>query len=119
MLKIVGGSELHVIEPQDRVATLGLGAKEVFPNRGGVRQPSGHMIEATNSPFGLHDTMRASRIGTRVVLAGFETATPTRFLAGWRKTRPYVRRFATSALRREALPRPNLCRARGRVIERR
>jgi hypothetical protein len=73
----------HVIEPlaHRRAATFELGAKEVFPNGGRVRQPSGHshplVIEATNSPFGLRDTMRASRIGGRSFSRAFQTAPPT------------------------------------------
>jgi L-iditol 2-dehydrogenase len=66
-----------VIEPlaHRRAAALELGAKGVFPtadefvneaNKGG--RPL--VIEATNSPFGFRDAVRASRIGGRVVLAG-------------------------------------------------
>ena len=77
VLKVVGAGEVHVIEPlaHRRAAALGLGAMAVFPTAdefvsgpGKGRRPL--VIEATNSPFGFRDAVRASRIGGRVVLAG-------------------------------------------------
>jgi L-iditol 2-dehydrogenase len=77
VLKVAGAGEVHVIEPlaHRRAASLALGAKEVFattdefingPGKGG--RPL--VIEATNSPLGFRDAVRASRIGGRVILAG-------------------------------------------------
>ena len=37
------------------------------------------MTEATNSPFGFRDAVRASRIGGGAAMRAFLTATPTRF----------------------------------------
>ena len=77
VLKIAGAGEVHVIEPlaHRRAAALGLGAMAVFPTAdefvsgpGKVGRPL--VIEATNSPLGFQDAVRASRIGGRVVLAG-------------------------------------------------
>jgi L-iditol 2-dehydrogenase len=77
VLKVAGAGEVHVIEPlaHRRAAALRLGAKAVFPTvdefvsgPGKGRRPLA--IEATNSPFGFRDAVRASRIGGRVVLAG-------------------------------------------------
>ena len=77
MLKVVGAGEVHVIEPlaHRRAAALGLGAKEAFPTADDFVSGAGKggrplVIEATNSPFGFRDAVRASRIGGRVVLAG-------------------------------------------------
>ena len=77
VLKIVGAGEVQVIEPlaHRRAVALGLGAKEVFPTADEFVSGLGKggrplVIEATNSPFGFGDAVRASRIGGRVVLAG-------------------------------------------------
>ena len=77
VLKIAGAGEVHVIEPlaHRRAAALGLGAKAVFPTADEFVSGPGKggrplVIEATNSPFGFRDAVRASRIGGRVVLAG-------------------------------------------------
>jgi L-iditol 2-dehydrogenase len=77
VLKVAGGDEVHVIEPLEhrRAAALGLGAKHVFPTVEDLVSGTGKggrplVIEATNSPFGFRDAVRASRIGGRVVLAG-------------------------------------------------
>jgi L-iditol 2-dehydrogenase len=56
-------------------AALGLGAKEAFPPADEFVSGAGKggrslVIEATNSPFGFRDAVRAARIGGRVVLAG-------------------------------------------------
>jgi L-iditol 2-dehydrogenase len=66
-----------VIEPlaHRRAAALGLGAKAGFPTAdefvgGPGKGGRSLVIEATNSPFGFRDAVRASRIGGRVVLAG-------------------------------------------------
>ena len=77
VLKVAGAGEVHVIEPiaHRRAAALELAAREVFPTadefvssacKGGCPL----VIEATNSPFGFRDAVRASRIGGRVILAG-------------------------------------------------
>jgi L-iditol 2-dehydrogenase len=77
VLKVAGAGEVHMIEPlaHRRAAALGLGAKEVFPTADDFASGTGKggrllVIEATNSPFGFQDAVRASRIGGRVVLAG-------------------------------------------------
>jgi L-iditol 2-dehydrogenase len=77
VLKVAGAGEVHVIEPlaHRRAAALGLGAKAVFPTADEFVSGPGKggrplVIEATNSPLGFQDAVRASRIGGRVVLAG-------------------------------------------------
>ena len=77
VLKIAGAGDVHVIEPlaHRRAAALELGAKGVFATVEDFVSGAGEggrplVIEATNSPFGFQDAVRASRIGGRVVLAG-------------------------------------------------
>jgi L-iditol 2-dehydrogenase len=58
-----------------RAAARELGAKDVFATvedfvHGAGKGGRPLVIEATNSPFGFRDAVRASRIGGRVVLAG-------------------------------------------------
>jgi L-iditol 2-dehydrogenase len=77
VLKIAGAGEVHVIEPlaHRRTAALGLGAEAAYPTADDFVSGPGKggrplVIEATNSPLGFRDAVRASRIGGRVVLAG-------------------------------------------------
>lgn len=77
VLKTAGAGDVHVIEPLShrRAAALKLGAKDVFATVEDFVNEAGKggrplVIEATNSPFGFRDAVRASRIGGRVVLAG-------------------------------------------------
>ena len=77
MLKIAGAGGGHVIEPlaHRRAAALELGAKDVSATADDFVSGAGKggrplVIEATNSPFGFQDAVRASRIGGRVVRAG-------------------------------------------------
>jgi L-iditol 2-dehydrogenase len=77
VVKIAGADEVHVIEPlaHRRAAALELGAKDVFATAEDFVNEGGKggcplVIEATNSPFGFRDAVRASRIGGRVILAG-------------------------------------------------
>jgi L-iditol 2-dehydrogenase len=77
VLKIAGAGEVHVIEPlaHRRAAALKLGARAVFPTTDVFVGETGKggrplVVEATNSPFGFGDAVRAARIGGRVVLAG-------------------------------------------------
>jgi L-iditol 2-dehydrogenase len=77
VLKVAGAGEVHAIEPlaHRRAAAHGLGAKEVFPTVDEFVSGPGKggrplVIEATNSPFGFRDAVRAARIGGRVVLVG-------------------------------------------------
>src|SRR5271166_707165 len=77
VLKTAGAGEVHVIEPlaHRRAAALELGAKDVSAKAEDFVNATGKggrplVIEATNSPLGFQDAVRASRIGGRVVLAG-------------------------------------------------
>jgi L-iditol 2-dehydrogenase len=77
VLNATGAGDVHVIEPlaHRRAAALKLGAKDVFATVEDFVSEAGKggrplVIEATNSPFGFRDAVRASRIGGRVVLAG-------------------------------------------------
>ena len=77
VLRIAGAGDVHVIEPlaHRRAAALELGAKNVFATVKDFVSGAGKggrplVVEATNSPFGFQDAVRASRIGGRVVLAG-------------------------------------------------
>jgi L-iditol 2-dehydrogenase len=77
VLRVVGAGDVHVIEPlaHRRAAALRLGAKEAFATVAGFIDGAGKggralVIEATNSPFGFRDAVRAARIGGQVVLAG-------------------------------------------------
>jgi L-iditol 2-dehydrogenase len=77
VLKVADAGEVFVIEPlaHRRAAALELGTKEVFATVGDFVDGAGNsgrplVIEATNSPFGFRDAVRAARIGGRVVLAG-------------------------------------------------
>ena len=98
VLKTVGAGEIHVIEPlaRRRAAALELGANDVFATAKDFLDEAGKggcplVIEATNSPLGFRDAVRASRIGGRVVLPAFRTVTPIRLSS------PEARRRAISA----------------------
>ncbi|HKI13695.1 MAG TPA: alcohol dehydrogenase catalytic domain-containing protein [Roseiarcus sp.] len=76
-LKVAAAGDIHVIEPLEhrRAAALELGAETVVATvddfiRGDGSGGCPLVIEATNSPYGFRDAVRASRIGGRVVLAG-------------------------------------------------
>jgi L-iditol 2-dehydrogenase len=76
-LKVAGAGDVHVIEPlaHRRAAALGLDAKGVFATvenfvDGTSKGGRPLVIEATNSPLGFRDAVRASRIGGRAILAG-------------------------------------------------
>jgi L-iditol 2-dehydrogenase len=77
VLKVAGAGEVHVIEPlaHRRAAALELGAKDAFATADAFIAETGKggrplVVEATNSPHGFRDAVRAARVGGRIVLAG-------------------------------------------------
>jgi L-iditol 2-dehydrogenase len=77
VLKAAGAGEVLLVDPLEhrRVAASKLGAERVFPRLDDlVEATRGEgcplVLEATNSPDGFRDAVRAARIGGRVVLVG-------------------------------------------------
>jgi L-iditol 2-dehydrogenase len=77
VLKASGAGEILVADPQAhrRQAALSLGAQAAFENAAKIweataKQGCSLVIEATNSPDGFADAVRAARIGGRVILVG-------------------------------------------------
>lgn len=77
VLKVAGDGEITVVEPQahrrELAARLGADAaaatlSEALDRTGGAGTPL--VVEATNSPDGFRDAVRASAIGGRLVLVG-------------------------------------------------
>ena len=77
VLKVAGAGEVLAVDPQAHRRDLAawLGADAVAPDLGGLVEMTGGLgtslvVEATNSPDGFRDAVRAARIGGRLVLVG-------------------------------------------------